>query len=250
MSLFGADGEDLPFRLPGAPGYGATWDGTRGGFLISVPGGELFYARRFFSREVSDWAVDFMQQNDGFDFKARHWRELGPRELGAVRFHNIMWTQEFIRLYGKSVPLPRLTAWYGDPHRVYTYSGITSRPNAWNDGLLRLKAQVEECASVRFNSVLLNWYRDGGDSLSWHADDEPELGRNPVVASANFGATRDFHLRRMECPSEKIALPLEHGTLLIMRGALQHHWQHAVPKRAGVSASRFNLTFRTIVDVR
>src|SRR5690606_15717201 len=135
-------------------------------------------------------------------------------------------------------PLPRLTAWYGDSGKSYTYSGIKSEPNEWNKGLLYLKQQIERVAGVEFNSVLLNWYRDGEDYLSWHADDEKELGLNPVIASVNFGETRDFFLRRNVDKSQKITIPLRHGTLLVMSGELQHHWQHSVPKRKRVDGSR------------
>ena len=174
---------------------------------------------------------------------------LTPEQLAAIRFTNIAWKQDNINMYGKTVPLPRLTAWYGDSGKSYTYSGIKSEPNEWNKGLLYLKHQIERVAGVEFNSVLLNWYRDGEDYLSWHADDEKELGLNPVIASVNFGETRDFFLRRNVDKSQRISIPLKHGTLLIMSGALQHHWQHSVPKRKRVDGSRFNLTFRKIESI-
>ena len=98
----------------------------------------------------------------------------------------------------------------------------------------------------KFNSVLLNWYRNGNDHLNWHADDEKELGRNPTIASVNFGETRDFIVRRKDDRTRRLVLPLKHGTLLLMRGALQHHWEHSVPKRLEARRSRFNLTFRRI----
>jgi alkylated DNA repair dioxygenase AlkB len=249
MDLFGGGGgreEPLPFKLPEAEGFDATWVEALKGHRVTVPDGEFFYAQRFFDQRISDRSVAYFLENDRFDWQTRRWRELSPPEFAEVAFTNIAWKQDFIRVYGKTHPLPRLTAWYGDSDRSYTYSGITSHPNPWNKGLAWLKEQVEACAGVPFNSVLLNWYRDGDDKLDWHADDERELGRDPVIASANFGATRDFLLRRNDDPSLKLSIPLGHGTLLIMRGALQHHWQHAVPKRAGVRDSRFNLTFRRI----
>ena len=113
-------------------------------------------------------------------------------------------------------------------------------------GLLYLKHEIERVVGHEFNSVLLNWYRDGEDYLNWHADDEKELGVNPVIGSVNFGETRDFLLRRNTDASQKITIPLKHGTLLVMSGELQHHWQHSVPKRKRVRGSRFNLTFRRI----
>jgi alkylated DNA repair dioxygenase AlkB len=169
-----------------------------------------------------------------------------PEDLQRIAFRNIRWKQDSMKLYGKAILLPRLTAWYGDPGAAYTYSGIKSEPNPWTDGLLHIKSRIEDATGAVFNCVLLNWYRDGKDSLSWHADDEKELGNNPVIASANFGATRDFQLRRNDNPDQTITIPLKHGTLLVMRDALQEHWKHAVPKRANIRESRFNLTFRYI----
>ncbi|MDC4318744.1 alpha-ketoglutarate-dependent dioxygenase AlkB, partial [Acinetobacter baumannii] len=141
---------------------------------------------------------------------------------------------------------PRLTSWYGDSGKSYSYSGIKSEPNPWNKGLLYLKTEIEKIAKEQFNSVLLNWYRNGDDYMNWHADDEKELGKNPIIASVNFGETRDFVLKNNQDENIKIKIPLNHGTLLIMKGALQHFWQHSVPKRANIKKSRFNLTFRTI----
>ena len=119
-------------------------------------------------------------------------------------------------------------------------------PLAWTPTLQKIREQVNGLAAVQFNSALLNLYRDGNDKVDWHADDEKELGENPVIASVNFGETRDFILRRNDDPSKKITIPLGHGTLLVMRGGVQRFWQHSVPKRRKVRGSRFNLTFRRI----
>ena len=114
-------------------------------------------------------------------------------------FHTLVtdidWKQETIRIFGDSVPLPRLTAWYGDAGKAYSYAGITSQPNAWIAPLIELKQRIEAVAGVTFNSVLLNYYRDGKDSVGWHSDDEPELGVNPVIASLSLGATRTFQFK-------------------------------------------------------
>lgn len=237
---------DPPFSLPAERGYSATWNDRWEGYDVSVPGGSFFYAEEFFNAAWSDRTFAYLQENDTFDWRNADWRSVPPEVWERIRFTNIRWKQDSIKLYGKSVPLPRLTAWYGDAGAAYSYSGIKSEPNPWNDGLLHLKQRIEKLSGSSFNSVLLNWYRDGQDSLSWHADDEKELGLNPIIASANFGATRDFQLRRNDDHDHKISLPLRHGTLLIMRGELQQHWRHAVPKRANVAVARFNLTFRTI----
>lgn len=244
--LFGATSTTLPFDIPERSGYSSIWDEQRQGHIITVPDGELFYAASFFPRKISDRTVEYFQENEAIDWRTARFKELAPDEFARIHFRNIAWKQDTIRLYGKEHRLPRLTSWYGDSGREYTYSGIKSQPNPWNKGLLYIKGQIENCAGVRFNSVLLNWYRDGSDHLSWHSDDEKELGRNPIIASANFGETRDFVLRRKDDEKSKISIPLSHGTLLIMGGALQHHWSHAVPKRIRVAGSRFNLTFRRI----
>ena len=148
-------------------------------------------------------------------------------------------------MFGSEIYLPRYSAWYGDSDKPYTYSGLTLQPNSWNKGLLFIKKEIEKTIDIKFNSVLMNWYRDGEDYQNWHADDEKELGINPVIGSVNFGEERDFMLR-LNDKSTKISIPLKHGTLLLMSGELQHYWQHSVPKRLKIKGSRFNLTFRVI----
>lgn len=245
MDLFDdTDSTPLPFRLPAQKGYKSDWSKDLSGYCIAVPNGRLFYSERFFSKKISDRCVEYFQENTNFDWHQARWDEVP--DIIDINFQNIKWKQDSINLYGKSLPLPRLTSWYGDKGRKYTYSGITSKPNQWNDGLLYLKKEIEQRLGVRFNSVLLNWYRNGDDYLNWHSDDEKELGRNPIIASANFGEARDFVLRRKNEKSQKLVIPLNHGTLLLMSGELQHYWEHAVPKRKKVSGSRFNLTFRKI----
>jgi alkylated DNA repair dioxygenase AlkB len=243
MELFDSN---LPFELPASDGYSIQRLDELDAYRIIVPNGELLYVERYFSAKISDRSVEYFQENDTIDWRQAKWKELTPEQFSQIQFTNILWKQDNIKLYGKTIPLPRLTAWYGDPDKSYTYSGIISRPNAWNKGLLYLKQETERCAGVEFNSVLLNWYRDGEDYLNWHADNEKELGRNPIIGSVNFGETRDFVLRRNDDNSQKIVLPLKHGTLLVMSGELQHFWQHSVPKRKRVEGSRFNLTFRRI----
>lgn len=236
----------LPFALPDLEGYGYSWDESRGGFEINIPHGCLFYSESFFNLRWSDRAVEYFLENTTSDWMSVDWKSLSGPDLAAMDFTHIKWQQDHLKLYGKDIPLPRLTAWYGDTGKSYEYSGIKSDPHPWNEGLLRIKERVEGCAGHSFNCVLLNWYRDGQDSLSWHADDEKELGTNPVIGSANFGATREFLVRKNDDHSQKLSIPLKHGTLLVMQGEMQHFWQHSIPKRAKVSESRFNLTFRSI----
>jgi len=139
------------------------------------------------------------------------------------------------------VAIPRLTAWHGE--KGYVYSGIRLEPAPWNEPLLELEAIAEELAWAPFNSVLLNLYRDGRDSVSWHADNEPGLGYNPVIASVSLGAQRRFQLRHRRSGA-RVSLDLPHGSCLIMAGATQHHWLHQLPKTARPVGPRINLTFR------
>ena len=159
---------------------------------------------------------------------------------------DIQWKQESMRLYGKEIKFPRLTAWYGDCDKPYSFSGITLQPNKWTQELTAIKDKVEHFAEERFNSVLLNRYRNGNDSISWHTDAEKELGRNPVIASVNFGAARKFQLKHMH-NGEREDIFLQHGSLLVMLGELQHYWKHQIPKTKKLVGERVNLTFRKIL---
>ncbi len=159
---------------------------------------------------------------------------------------NIAWEQKAIRFMGKQVMQPRLIAWYGDEGKSYSYSGLTVHPLAWTPALINMKARVEAAAGVTFNSVLLNQYRDGQDSVGWHSDDEPELGTNPVIASISLGAARNFQFKHKTTPDLKVTIELTHGSLLLMRGTTQHFWKHQIPKTKKELGSRINLTFRVI----
>jgi alkylated DNA repair dioxygenase AlkB len=160
------------------------------------------------------------------------------------------WAQQNIVLFGRTIAQPRLSAWMGDPDSTYTYSGLTQRPAPWTPAVAALRARVEATAERAYNGVLLNLYRDGEDSMGFHADDEPELGREPVIASVSLGAERTFVLkpkkRQREGAPLRLALP--HGSLLVMDAAVQHGWLHGIPKEPSVRASRVNLTFRRVFD--
>ncbi|MBW4547410.1 MAG: alpha-ketoglutarate-dependent dioxygenase AlkB [Symplocastrum torsivum CPER-KK1] len=158
----------------------------------------------------------------------------------------IDWRQDWITIYGRSMPQPRLTAWYGDHGKSYTYSGITMHPSPWTGTVLDLKAKAEEVSGVVFNSVLLNLYRDGNDSMGWHSDDEPELGPGPVIGSVSLGGTRRFMLRHRAEKGLKHQLKLTSGSFLLMQGTTQHYWQHQIPKTKRPVPPRINLTFRVI----
>ncbi|UOG74683.1 alpha-ketoglutarate-dependent dioxygenase AlkB [Hymenobacter tibetensis] len=161
----------------------------------------------------------------------------------------IAWRHEPIKIFGKEVMQPRLTAWYGDPGARYAYSGLALEPLPFTPALQQLREQVEAAANTRFNSVLLNLYRTGQDSMGWHADDEPELGPEPVIASISLGATRRFRMRPRHpdrLRHDSVALDLNSGSLLLMRGTTQQHWLHAIPKTARPTTPRLNLTFRLV----
>lgn len=160
---------------------------------------------------------------------------------------NTNWQQEKIKLYGKSIPLPRLTAWFGDEGKTYMYSGITVEPELWTPTLLEIKSRIEKVSDVTFNSVLLNYYRNERDSVFWHSDDEPELGKNPIIGSVSFGDARTFQLKHKTDKSIKVqSIDLPDGSYLEMAGSTQHHWLHQIPKRTRKIGPRINLTFRII----
>jgi len=157
------------------------------------------------------------------------------------------WTQDEIRIQGKLIPIPRLQSWYGDAGHFYTYSGITLAPVGWTALLEELRQRLFDTTRRSFNSLLINQYRNERDSVSWHADDERELGRNPVIASLSLGTARRFELKPKKSTRDKISITLESGDLLIMGGELQRHWLHQVPKEKAPCGPRLNLTFRNII---
>jgi alkylated DNA repair dioxygenase AlkB len=175
-----------------------------------------------------------------------HEAALGAADAGRL-FDQLIaatdWRCEIATVMGRRVPIPRLTAWHGAAG--YVYSGIHMTPAPWNPALLEIKAVAEACAGQAFNSVLLNLYRDGRDSVSWHADNEPGLGRNPVIASISLGAVRRFQMKH-RTSDHRVALDLPPGSCLVMGGATQHHWLHQVPKTARPVGPRINLTFRSM----
>ena len=173
-------------------------------------------------------------------------RAEGDRLFAELR-ESIDWRQEVATVMGRRLPIPRLTAWHGQAG--YVYSGIRMEPAPWTQALLELKDIAETLAGQPFDSVLLNLYRTGRDSVSWHADNEPGLGRDPVIASLSLGAVRRFQLKHRRT-GERLALDLPHGSCLIMAGATQHHWLHQLPKTAQAVGPRINLTFRTMAGGR
>ena len=173
----------------------------------------------------------------------------GASQLLRRLIDQIPWRQDNIVLWGKSVPQPRLTAWYGDPGRRYTYSGLTLDPLPWSDDLRLLRTMAERVADATFNSVLLNYYRDHNDSVGFHSDDEPELGATPTIGSISLGTTRTLTFRpKKRRDWEPVRIALESGSLLVMKGDTQRNWRHAIAKESRPCGPRVNLTFRRILD--
>ena len=160
----------------------------------------------------------------------------------------IPWVQNKIKFYGKESLVPRLESWHGDEGMSYTYSGIKMDAKPWTKNLIVIKESIEPIAKTTFNSVLINYYRDGKDRVAWHSDDEKELGKNPVIASVSLGAERKFKLRHKKYKENKLQheIFLQNGSLLLMSGSTQHHWLHEIPRTAKPIGPRINLTFRVI----
>lgn len=154
------------------------------------------------------------------------------------------WKPDTVVLFGRRFTTARKVAWYGDPGCAYTYSGVTRPPLPWTPLLTELKQFVEDRSGTLFNCCLLNLYHHGGEGMAWHSDDERELMPQGVIASLSLGAERRFLFRHKEDPQIKIAVQLESGSLLLMQGETQAHWQHSLPKSTKVTTPRINLTFR------
>ena len=158
----------------------------------------------------------------------------------------VPWQQDDIKVYGKVYAQPRLTALYGNEGKPYGYSNIVMQPHNWSPLIMFIKNEIENVCPENFTTVLLNNYRDGRDSNGWHADNEKELGRNPIIASVSFGSERVFQMKHNTIKELKQNIILEHGSLLIMKGTTQHFWKHQIPKTAKPISERINLTFRII----
>ncbi len=188
---------------------------------VNLPDAEISYFPHFLSPEQADF----------------YFRQL---------LLNVPWQQDDITVFGKTYAQPRLTALYSNNGKSYSYSNITMQPHNFKGKLLEIKKELERKTQLTFTTCLLNLYRDGKDSNGWHADDEKELGQNPVIASISLGQERYFHLRHKNNKSLKHKILLEHGSLLLMQGKTQHFWQHQIPKTSKKIGKRINLTFRII----
>ncbi|MGH8053022.1 MAG: alpha-ketoglutarate-dependent dioxygenase AlkB family protein [Stenotrophomonas sp.] len=174
---------------------------------------------------------------------------LSPAEadvLFSTLQDEVPWDIHRIRMFGRWVDSPRLSCWIGDPQAHYRYSGADFVPQPWPSSLLPLRERLQQACAAPFNSVLINRYRDGRDSMGWHSDDEPELGERPLIASLSLGAARRFLLRHRDDHSLSTEFLLGHGDLLLMAGDTQRFYQHSLPKTARPMGERINLTFRLI----
>ena len=201
------------------------WAVESSGERILIPGGELCF-----------WPAAFAGNEAATLFERI--REETP------------WEQSLIRIAGRHIPIPRLNAWYGDQGADYSYSGVRLETRGWTATLRAVKHRVERLTGHGFNSALLNLYRNERDNVDWHSDDEPELGARPIVASVSLGEQRSFELRRRDEPRRKFSLALPDGSLLLMAGELQQHWQHRVAKERQPCGERINITFRTVHNTR
>lgn len=161
--------------------------------------------------------------------------------------NDVPWKSNTITMFGKQHLEPRRTAWFGDEGAMYTYSGIQMTPLPWTETLLTLRDICQQYSNSAFNSVLLNLYRNGHDRMGWHADNEPELGLEPVIASLSLGATRRFRFRHRST-KKIVECELTHGSLLVMRGVTQSFWVHEIPRQTRITDPRVNLTFRKILS--
>lgn len=188
---------------------------------LNLPDAEIMYYPHFFDKPEADHI--FAQLNN-----------------------EIPWQEDTIHVFGKEYQQPRLTALFGNEGKSYSYSNIKMEPHLWSPLLQKIKLVVEKSTNTKFTSVLLNLYRDGKDSNGWHADNEKELGLNPIIASLSFGAERVFQLKHNSIIGLKQNIILEHGSLLLMKGTTQHFWKHQIPKNSKNIGPRINLTFRVI----
>ena len=190
---------------------------------LNVPDASIFYYPQFFSKQKSNFYLNRL-------------------------IDSVQWKQNTIKMYGKESLVPRLEAWYGEPGKNYSYSGIMMQPISWTSELLEIKKEIEKVSKTVFNSVLINYYRNGNDRVAWHSDDEKELGKNPVIGSISLGAERNFKLRHKDYKINSLRnnIILKHGSFLLMKGPTQHNWMHEIPRTAKPIGPRINLTFRVI----
>ena len=190
---------------------------------LQLPNAELIYIPEFFKKQEAD-------------------------SLFNKIYSETNWQQDDIKVFGKLYKQPRLTSLYGESGQPYSYSNITMYPKYFTQTLVLIKERIERIAETNFNTVLINLYRHGQDSNGWHADNENELGQNPIIASISLGEERPFYFKHRTIKEAKHKLILKHGSLLIMKGEMQHFWLHQIAKTKKKIGPRINLTFRKLIN--
>jgi alkylated DNA repair dioxygenase AlkB len=229
--------EEKIYNFPRFSDFSYSYNHNLKGFEINIPDGILIYIPNFLSKIASA---------NLFCFLTEFTEDSETLNQSKSKFKHINWLQPKVKIFGKEYLTPRLTAWYGDEEAYYSYSGLKNIPNPWNSELLKVKEKIESISSCKFNSVLLNWYRNGNDSMGIHADNEKELGENPTIASLSIGADRTMVFKHNENKNYNFKFNITDGSLLIMKGRLQDFWKHAIPKQLTIRNPRLNLTFRDI----
>ncbi|MGN8069348.1 alpha-ketoglutarate-dependent dioxygenase AlkB [Mucilaginibacter sp. SG564] len=181
------------------------------------------------------------------EYRAGFIDPIASDELLQKFITEIPWKQSRQKMWDKEYLTPRLTSWHGDVGTDYSVSGRISNPNPWTPELRYIKSLVEPLAGIQFNSVLLNYYRDGNDSVAWHSDRESVLGKHPIIASVSFGQVRSFDIRNKTDHAEHYSVRLEHGSFLLMKAGLQEQWEHRIAKSIKPMKARINLTFRVVI---
>ncbi|WCO00771.1 alpha-ketoglutarate-dependent dioxygenase AlkB family protein [Psychroserpens ponticola] len=192
--------------------------------VLKLPNAELIYIPNFLNQHKANYFFEYLKLN-------------------------VAWQHDDITIFGKTYKQPRLTALYAENNASYSYSNITMYPKPFTSEVLEIKHYIEKESRHKFTSALINLYRDGNDSNGWHADNEKELGENPIIASLSLGEARPFHFKHRNLKEERHKIILEHGSLLIMKGAMQHHWLHQIAKTKKAIGVRINLTFRKVETI-
>ena len=191
-------------------------------FKLNLPNAEIEYIPNFISSIEAEALFNKLRQTT-------HWRE------------------DTITVFGKTYPQPRLTELYSLINKTYSYSNVVMKANPVPDDLKTILNSINKTAEENFNTILLNLYRSGNDSNGWHADNEKELGDSPQIASLSLGEERLFHFKHRKLKNEKYKINLASGSLLLMKGEMQNHWLHQIPKTKKLVTERINLTFRSIL---
>jgi alkylated DNA repair dioxygenase AlkB len=201
--------------------------------------------------QLFEQQIDFKKNRLPYEGEVNYYGKIFSHEE-ANRYRDcllntIEWKNDEAVIFGKLIVTKRMVAWYADKSFEYTYSNVTKRALPWTKELMELKSVTEEKTGETFNSCLLNLYHDGSEGMAWHSDGETDLKKDGAIGSLSFGAERKFSFKHRQT-KETVSLVLEHGSLLIMKGATQTHWLHRLPPTKTILKPRVNLTFRTIMN--